>query len=678
MTTTKNGKCSVAGAQFRVVALSRIRVREGFNPRGERDPERVAQMNASVGQEGILEPIIVAPDGEDYVLVAGEGRYNAAVEASQVEVPVIVREVDGRTGGLEIAMAENLAREQLNPVAEARGFGGLCKAGWSVKQIADYFKPMKQKHVKGRLEILELDEQLHPQIADGSIPLGAVPALAKLVRIHRELPVALAGRVGVAKRSWGGEPLSWADVTRDPIGSVIFAFGDDQDELPSDVYLVGESYAISRFTLTEKAQKDLKAYAKLLGIDDPKAERVYFRTSDVEQAKALGAVFANEYDSAHIVVGQDVADQIVCDRIAETLKATRQAIRTRRQMEKAAAEAAAAAEIPTAPEAGSSPEDADKAAEARRLAEEQERQERERGRIERERRRVEAEGFNVQLGHAVFKHLARLRVDADVLKLLASVEFSQVLPELAARGMRYGYPGWPIEPEKDSKDGKRTYLSVEDAGKRASEWLAQANSAPEVAGRLVSLLAMARYAQEQPLGATPSYYRIDDDELLPWGGELLDMIDRLCKDRLPANLTKPARRELAERRAQARREERERAQATKRLDGFEDRIAQMSADDRKQAIEDARLIYGYGGRRFRIEALVRDTPLPHVEPDLDQPEAADRSPKTSEDLDRVAPTEPGNAGADLPPDSQATYDELDADTVDPEPVDEGEPVAKAA
>jgi ParB/RepB/Spo0J family partition protein len=672
MTATMNGNGSVAGAQFRMVALSRIRVREGFNPRGERDPERVAQMNTSVGQEGILEPIIVAPDGEDYVLVAGEGRFNAAVEASQVEVPVIVREVDERTGGLEIAMAENLAREQLDAVSEARGFGGLRKAGWSVKQIADYFKPMKQKHVKGRLDILELDEQLHPQIADGTIPLGAVPALVKLVRIHRELPVALAGRVGVAKRSWGGEPLSWADVTRDPIGSLIFAFGDDQEGLPSDVYLVGESYPVSRFTLTEKAQKDLTARAKLLDIEDPQAERVYFRTSEVEQAKALGAVFSNEYDSAHIIVGQDVADQIVCDRIAESLKATRQMIRQRRQIEKA--QQAAAAQGPPATVAPSAEDEAaieeqERAAAAEEL--ERERIQREQERIERERQREEAEGFNVQLGHAVFKHLSRLRIDADVLKLLASVEFAQGLPELAARGMRYGYPGWPIEPETDSKEGKRTYLSVADAGERASEWLAQAKSAPEIAGRLVSLLAMARYAKEKPLDISRrSWFRWEDDELLPWGGELLDMIDRLCKDRLPANLTKPARRELAQLRA-----------ATKRLERVEERIARMNADARAKVVEDARLVYGMGGHRYRIEALVRDTPLPEPQPQPEQREAAGKgSPEASSQDDATTSTEPSDADTDAPAESSTTDDDhdVDAEVVDLESAKKPEPVAQAA
>lgn len=670
MTATNNGNGKVAGAEFRTIALSRIRVRPGFNPRGERDPERVAQMNASLAHEGMLQPMIVARDGEDYVVVAGEGRYDAAIEARQVEVPVIVRDVDERTGGLEIAMMENLAREQFDPVADARGFGGLRKAGWSVKQIADYFRPMKQSHVKGRLQILELDEQLHPDIASGAIALKAVPALVKLARIHRDLPVAVASRVGVAKRSWG-EPLSWADVEKDPVGSLIFAFGDDKTGLPSDVYLVGDAYPVSRFTLTEKAEKDLQAYAKLREVADPLALELRFRVSDVEHAKALGAAYSNEHDSAHIIVGQDVADQLACDQIAESLKATRQEIRRRRQMEKAArdAHAAAAAQGPPTTQALSA-EDQARVEEQERAeaAAEEERQERER--LEREQQREEAEGFNVQLGHAVFKHFARLRVDADVLKLLASVEFAQVLPEIVARGMRYGYPGWPIEPKTHSKDGKRTYLSIADAGKRASEWLAQAKSAPEVAGRLVSIVVMARYAQQQPLGVSPpSFFRFDDDELLPWGGELLDMVDRLCKDRLPANLTKAARRELAAQRAEERRLEREQAQATKRLDGIEERIAAMGADERQQAIDDARLVYGYGGQRYRIENLVRTTPLPKPEAQVEAEAAESEPPTSGEQVDDHAAPELPQSEAD----GQAEQPADDADAAE-----EPEPVAHAA
>jgi ParB/RepB/Spo0J family partition protein len=638
MTATMNGNGSVGGAEFRMIALSRIRVREGFNPRGKRNPERVAQINASVEHEGLLMPMIVARDGEDYVLVAGEGRHDAAVQARQVEVPVIVREVDERTGGLEIAMAENLAREDFDPVAEARGFGDLRTAGWTVKRIADYFRPLSQKHIKGRLQILELDEQLHPQIADGSIPLKAVPALAKLAHIHRALPLSVAERVGVSKRSWG-EPLSWADVERDPIGALIFAAADDDDALPSDVYIVSDSYPVSRFKLTEKAQKDLNAYAKLLNISDPLAQEITFRISDLEQAKGLRAVFANEYDSAHIVVGQDVADQLACDRIAESLKATRQMVRRRREMQQAARDSADAQGPPTT----EAPSAEDEAAieEQERVAAEEEEQRRERERVEQERRRQEVEAHNVRLGHEVFKNLSRLRVDADVLKVLASVPFGQMLDVLAGAGMRYGYPGWPIEPETDSKSSKRTYLTTDEAGERAATWLAQAKAPAEVAGRLVSLLAMARYAQQPPMEPQRSF-SWDADKRLPWGEQLLDLIDRICKERLPANLTKEARRELAQHRA-----------AMKRLNGVEERIAKMGADARAKAVDDARLVYGFGTRRFRIEALVRDTPLP----------ASKSKPDAPVDVPAETSTEPTD---DAPPDQSDGA------------VDENEPVAQAA
>lgn len=120
--TTTNGNGAVG--ELRRVALSRIQVQPDFNPRASRDPKRFAQLVTSVREEGVLQPLLVSGDGDGgFRLIAGEGRYLAAGQAGVVEVPVLVREVDERTGGLELALAENLSREDLDPVQEARAFG---------------------------------------------------------------------------------------------------------------------------------------------------------------------------------------------------------------------------------------------------------------------------------------------------------------------------------------------------------------------------------------------------------------------------------------------------------------------------------------------------------------------------------------------------------------------------
>ena len=113
-------------------------MQEGFNPRSGRERKAFEQLVASIREDGVLQPVLVALNGDGgYRLVAGEGRYLAAAEAGWTEIPALVRDTDERTGGLELALAENLAREDLDPVEQARGFQRLRDAGLSKKGIAE-------------------------------------------------------------------------------------------------------------------------------------------------------------------------------------------------------------------------------------------------------------------------------------------------------------------------------------------------------------------------------------------------------------------------------------------------------------------------------------------------------------------------------------------------------------
>ena len=199
--TTSNGNGAVG--ELRRVALSRIQVQPDFNPRTARDAKKFAQLVASVREEGVLQPLLVSDDGDGgFRLIAGEGRYLAAGEAGVVEVPVLVRDVDERTGGLELALAENLSREDLDPVQEARAFQRLKDAGYTKKGIAERLG-VSQKLVGDRLAILDIPAQLHGKIADGSIPPSAVKTLVALARIHPGLPGVVAARVTTPRPAVG-------------------------------------------------------------------------------------------------------------------------------------------------------------------------------------------------------------------------------------------------------------------------------------------------------------------------------------------------------------------------------------------------------------------------------------------------------------------------------------------
>jgi len=89
-------------------------------PRRYFDPEKLAQLTQSVKEHGILEPLLVRPSGTSYELIAGERRYRAAQAVGLKEVPVVIREFDDRQA-LQVALIENLQRDDLNPVEETEG-----------------------------------------------------------------------------------------------------------------------------------------------------------------------------------------------------------------------------------------------------------------------------------------------------------------------------------------------------------------------------------------------------------------------------------------------------------------------------------------------------------------------------------------------------------------------------
>jgi ParB family transcriptional regulator, chromosome partitioning protein len=117
---TDKDKPTAQSASPQTLPLDRI-VTSASQPRRYFDPEKLEQLTQSVKEHGILEPLLVRSlDGARYELVAGERRYRAATAAKLTEVPVIIKELTDLQA-LQIALIENLQREDLNPVEETEG-----------------------------------------------------------------------------------------------------------------------------------------------------------------------------------------------------------------------------------------------------------------------------------------------------------------------------------------------------------------------------------------------------------------------------------------------------------------------------------------------------------------------------------------------------------------------------
>ncbi len=153
----------------RTVHLKTIRPSE-LNPRKTFDKESMRELVESVKLQGVLQPLIVRPTpggSSDYEIVVGERRYRACVAADIMQVPVIVRELDDEAA-LEAMLAENLMRENLEPLEEAVAVKRFLDVGMTQVQLAKRIGK-SQAWISNRLRMLELPEGLQRMVAEGQI-----------------------------------------------------------------------------------------------------------------------------------------------------------------------------------------------------------------------------------------------------------------------------------------------------------------------------------------------------------------------------------------------------------------------------------------------------------------------------------------------------------------------------
>ena len=206
---------------------------------------------------GVLQPVLVQPAEDasgEFELVDGERRYRAAFKVGLTEIPALIRPREAETGGLVDALAANFHRAAHTPVEEAHAFARLLEAGLTRKGVSERLQ-VSRELVRERLEILELAEDLHARVDDGTIPLGAVRTLAGLAKIHPELPACAVRRVASEPEESWRRRVAWADVIADPIGAVTAQYGDEDPDLPAGVFDAHAGYPLSAFGLGERARE---------------------------------------------------------------------------------------------------------------------------------------------------------------------------------------------------------------------------------------------------------------------------------------------------------------------------------------------------------------------------------------------------------------------------------------
>lgn len=159
-------------------------------PRTEFDPVALEELAGSIRAHGLLQPITVRPmEGGYYQIIAGERRWRACREAGLTEVPVTILNVDDRTAA-QLALIENLQREDLSPAEEARGYDSLMKNfGLTQEGVADSVSKSRSS-VANSLRLLKLPESVLKLVDSGSLSGGHARALIQLERESLQLEAA--------------------------------------------------------------------------------------------------------------------------------------------------------------------------------------------------------------------------------------------------------------------------------------------------------------------------------------------------------------------------------------------------------------------------------------------------------------------------------------------------------
>jgi ParB family chromosome partitioning protein len=163
-----------------------------LQPRLKFDPQSIDELARSIRETGVIQPILVVPEGDTYKIIVGERRWRAAHKAGLKKMPVLIRQIPAEQQ-LEISLVENLHREDLNPLEIARVFQRLVEElGYTQEEIAA--KVGKDRtSVTNYLRLLNLPQVVQDYLSDNQITMGHARALLGLD--DPDSQIALAGEI---------------------------------------------------------------------------------------------------------------------------------------------------------------------------------------------------------------------------------------------------------------------------------------------------------------------------------------------------------------------------------------------------------------------------------------------------------------------------------------------------
>ena len=160
----------------REVEIARIRPNPN-QPRIQFSEESIAELADSIAERGVLQPILLRPEGDGFQIVAGERRWRAAQKARLHTIPAIIREIDEATTA-EIALIENIQREDLNAIEEAEGYRQLIDRHGHTQEDIGKLVHKSRSHIANLLRLLDLPQEVRESLLRGDISMGHARAVA--------------------------------------------------------------------------------------------------------------------------------------------------------------------------------------------------------------------------------------------------------------------------------------------------------------------------------------------------------------------------------------------------------------------------------------------------------------------------------------------------------------------
>ncbi len=179
-----------------------------YQPRDHFDDERIVELSRSIQSQGLLQPITVRHAGSQYELLAGERRFRACRKLGWDSVPALIKNVDD-LAAMEIALIENIQREDLNPLERARAYLTLTKQfSLSHEQVAQRVG-LNRSSVSNLLRLLDLEPEIQEFVEKGSLSMGHARALLAIEGGEERL---LAAQTAVAEGLSVRDVEQWGSV----------------------------------------------------------------------------------------------------------------------------------------------------------------------------------------------------------------------------------------------------------------------------------------------------------------------------------------------------------------------------------------------------------------------------------------------------------------------------------